>query len=102
MADILHKTFSNSFLVWKLFHLGLYVTYLPDDTIISNPALVQVIIWHRTGRCQAIILTEEGLVYWRIHATIGLDEFMTGINEQNCGGNIFIDHIVKNLTHTEW
>ena len=42
-------------------------------------SLVQIMAaWYRIGDMQAIIWTNDGLVYWRIYVSLGLNEVIHG------------------------
>ena len=43
--------------------------FVPKGPIDNKPALVQIMAWR-----QAIIWTNDGLVYWCIYASLGLNE----------------------------
>ena len=48
--------------------------FVPKGPINNIQALVQIMAWCRSGdRRQAIILTNDGLVYWHIHVYIVSD-----------------------------
>ena len=50
MAAILQKTFSNSFIEWKIVVLILIsLKFVPKDLISNNLAIVQIMAWRQTG-----------------------------------------------------
>ena len=55
------------------------LTFAPDGPVNNFPPLVQIMAWHRPGRRQAIIWTNDGIVYWRSYASLGLNEFVLSL-----------------------
>ena len=49
--------------------LEISVKFVPDDPINNNPASDQVMAW--AEQAQAITWTNDGLIYWRIYASLG-------------------------------
>ena len=52
--------------------------FAPKDPIYNMPALVQIMAWRRPGK----------LVYWRLHASLGLNELT------DCALEMFWDMVV--------
>ena len=74
IVAILQSSFSNAFSWIKMFGFGFkfhWSFYHRVQLTISRHGLDNGLM---TIRCQAIILTNSGLVYWRIYASVGLDE----------------------------
>ena len=46
----------------------------PKGSFDNIPELVQIMAWHRSGDLQAIIWIIDDLVYWRIYASLSLNE----------------------------
>ena len=65
MPDILQTTFSHSFSCIKWL-------YSIDNDLAPN-------------MCQAIIWTSDGLIYWRIYTSLGVDELRNEKYVQCCG-----------------
>ena len=72
IVAILQTSFSNAFSWIKMFGFKFHWSfYHRVQLIISRHGLDNGLM---TIRCQAIILTNSGLVYWRIYASHGLDK----------------------------
>ena len=54
--------------------------FVPKGPINNNPALVQIMAWHRQTTSR--YLNQWWLVYWRIYASLGLNELITQITSQ--------------------
>ena len=68
--------------VWILIKISL--KFLPKCPINNIPSLVQIMAWHHPSRWQAIIWTNDGIVYWHIYALLGLNELRYGETIQKC------------------
>ena len=72
MAAILQKAFSNVN-IFLLENASIFIKnslkFVSNGALNHNLALVQIITWQRTG-----IIHYHGLVYWRIYASLNLDE----------------------------
>ena len=58
--------------------------FVPKGPIDNNPALVQIMAWRRSGDKP---LSEPMIVYWRIYASLGLNEltrYYSRNNNKNC------------------
>ena len=53
------------------FSIEISLKFVPNDPINNIPALVQMMAWQ-----QAIIWTNDGIVYWHLYASLGLNEYM--------------------------
>ena len=73
MSAILQKTFSNWFSNWfmKIVYFDShFIEIVTHGWIDNTPALVQTMAWQQT-----IIWTNDCLLYWCMHASLGLKEF---------------------------
>ena len=73
--------------VWISIKISL--KFVPKVPIDNKPTLVQIMAWH----WPAIIWTNDGLVYWCIHASLGVNELTHLWPRQN--GQHFADNIFK-------
>ena len=58
--------------MWILINISL--KFVPKGQIDNIPSLVQIMAWHLATRRQASSWTNVGMFYWRIYASLGLDE----------------------------
>ena len=77
MTTILLKTFSNVFFVWKLLYFDWNFTEISSKSPIHNNAGIGWDNGLAPNRWQAIIWTNDGLVYCCIYESLGLDEIQT-------------------------
>ena len=68
MATILQTKFCNPFSSIKNVSISIKISLT-----FAQKAMIQIMAWHR----QAIIWTKDGIVYWRICASLGLDKLTT-------------------------
>ena len=69
----------------KLIKLSL--KFVPRGLINNTPALVQIIVWRRTG--PKSLLEPTGLVFWRICASPGVDEYAFAHIDNACTNTFF-------------
>ena len=55
--------------VLKAFSIQISLKFVPEGRIGTIPTLVQIMVLRR-----AFIWTNDGLIYWRIYVSLGLDE----------------------------
>ena len=70
-AAIFQTTFSNAFSWMKMFEFRSKISlkFIPKGPINNIPSLVQVMAWRH-------YLNQWWLVYWRIYASLGLNELI--------------------------
>ena len=69
-----HWHFQMHFLERNMLHCDLHFTdFFRGGPMANNTSIVQIMTWCRTG-AKAIAWTNDGLVYWSIRVSLGLDE----------------------------
>ena len=73
MAAIFQTTFFKGIFLNQNIYILIQISlkFVPKGPINNIPALVQIMARRRPG---AIIWTNDGMVYWRIYASLGLNE----------------------------
>ena len=73
--------------------IGISVKFVRNDPLDSYSALVQTMAWHRTGT-KPFLWPKHGLAYWRIYASLSLDQLMfyaVLLTRRDAVGNLYID-----------
>ena len=66
---------------WKgAISLNISLKFVPTVRIINILAIIQIMVW--PTRRQAIIWSNDGLVYWRISASLGLNDLTVNLNRR--------------------
>ena len=75
MAAIIQTTLSNIFLSETYNFISISLKFVPKDPIEKSQTRNGSYNVMAPNRRQDIIGTDEGLIYWRIYTSFGLDEY---------------------------